>query len=85
VLAAFSSTFREKKRKYKTSADHRPGCATAEVLSIVLDCSGAVPGQMVENLSTLNSKAQDMLTISMIALRWSIEIANAFLDYDYIA
>jgi len=85
---SLADAFREKKRKYKTTADHiaaRLGCTTAEVLPIVVGCRGAMPGPTVENLSRLGLKAQDMLTVSMIALRSSIEIVNAFLDYDYIA
>jgi len=84
---ALADVFREKKRKYKATADHivqRLGCATVEVLPIVVGCRGAMPGQTVENLSRLGMKIQDMLTVSMIALPSSIEIANAFLDYDYI-
>jgi len=85
---SLADAFREKTSKYRTTADHiakRLGCATAEVLPIVVSCRGAMPRQTVENLSRLGLKGQNMLTIAMIALRSSIEIVNAFIDYDHIA
>jgi hypothetical protein len=38
----------------------------------------------VENLSKLDIRGKDLITISMTALRSSIEIANAFINYDRI-
>jgi len=83
-----ADVFREKTRKYKVTANNirkRLECTTAEVLPIVVGCHGAIPKQKVKNFSRLGLKGQDILTISMIALRSSIEIANAFIDYDSVA
>lgn len=67
------------------SIKQRLGCSAAEVLQIVVGCRGAIPGNTKENLRKLGLKMHDLITISIIALRSSIEIANAFIDYDRLA
>jgi len=72
----------EKARKYKQTAEYikqRLGCSKAEV-----GCRGAKPRSSVENLSKHDIRGNDMITITMSALRFSLEIANAFIDYDRI-
>ncbi|XP_017794406.1 PREDICTED: uncharacterized protein LOC108575978 [Habropoda laboriosa] len=44
---------------------------------------GAMPKDTKENMKVLGLKANHMLTVSLIALRSSIEMANQFIDYDY--
>jgi len=56
---SLADAFQEKTSKYRTTADHiakRLGCATSEVLLIVVGCRGAMPRQTVENLSRLGLK-----------------------------
>jgi hypothetical protein len=56
---------------------------TAEVLPIVVGTRGAFPGNTVEALDKLciNGRS-DLLTISLIAFRKSIDIYNNFMDYN---
>lgn len=79
--------FREKENKYKETAEYiksKIGCSSAEVLPIVVGSRGAIPAKTRANLKKLRFNKQEMITISMIALRSSLEIANAFIDYDRI-
>ena len=52
----------------------------AEVIPIVVGSRGAIPSITREALQRLGFGKKDRLTISMIALRSSIEMANAFMD-----
>jgi hypothetical protein len=82
-----ADAYRKKARKYKETAEtikQKLGCATAEVLPIVMGCRGVMPRSTVENLSKLGIRGKDLITISMSALRSSIEIVNAFINYDRI-
>jgi hypothetical protein len=55
----------------------------SEVLPIVVGTRGAMPPDTVRCLEALNLKTKARLkTISLIALRSSLEIYHAFLDYD---
>lgn len=79
--------YTEKVEKYKETAElikGKLGCKTAEVLPIVVGARGAMTVKTVRNLKALKFQKKDLLTVSMIALRSSIEIANAFIDYDNI-
>jgi len=53
---------------------------SARVVPIVIGSRGAIPKGTVQELKKLKIAKKDWLTISMIALRSSIEIANAFMD-----
>lgn len=55
-------------------------CPDARVLPIVVGSRGAMPLATKRTLTDLNIGKQDQLTISMMALRSSIEILNRFLD-----
>lgn len=50
------------------------------VVPIVVGSRGALPAATTSELKQLNIRKSDWLTISLIALRSSIEIANAFMD-----
>jgi len=52
----------------------------ARVVPIVIGSRGALPKDTVLELKKLKIQKKDWLTMSMIALRSSIEIANAFMD-----
>lgn len=56
----------------------RIGYLSAEVIPIIIGSRGAVPAQTRANLKKLKFTKQEMITISMIALRSLLEIANAF-------
>jgi len=74
----------EKARNYKQTAEYikqKLGCSKAQVLSIDVGCRGVKPRRTVENLSKHDIRGKILITISMSALRFSIEIANAFIDY----
>ena len=59
------------------------GASAAEVLPIVVGTRGAMPKETVKNLSKLNiTDRKTLITISMIALRNSIEQYHMFMDYD---
>ncbi|KMQ92432.1 r2 protein [Lasius niger] len=82
---SIKDAFKEKSDKYTETADfikRRLGCQSAEVLPIVVGSRGAMPAQTQANLKKLGCTKSEMKTISLIALRSSIEIANAFIDYD---
>ncbi|KAH0945282.1 hypothetical protein HN011_010811 [Eciton burchellii] len=84
---SLADAHREKARKYKQTAEYikqKLGCSKAEVLLIIVGCRDAMPRSTVENLSKLDIRGKDLITISMTVLRSSIEIANAFIDYDRI-
>jgi hypothetical protein len=54
-----------------------------EVLPIVIGTRGALPKQTVEVLDKLLIKGRkDLLTISLMAFRRSIQIYNNFMDYN---
>ncbi|XP_076303045.1 uncharacterized protein LOC143221497 [Lasioglossum baleicum] len=83
----FRKAFKDKIDKYKETAKYlraRLNCNRAEVLPIVVGSRGAMPLSTAKNLRALGLGTEDIITISLIALRSSIEIANKFLDYDYI-
>jgi hypothetical protein len=54
----------------------------AEVLPIVVGTRGAMPAGTIKCLEKLGIRGKHLLTISMIALRSSIELYHAFMDYD---
>jgi hypothetical protein len=55
-----------------------------EVLPIVVGTRGVIPNETLLALEKLNIRSKSKLTtISMIALRKSIEIYNGFMDYDW--
>ncbi|XP_039303390.1 uncharacterized protein LOC120357295 [Solenopsis invicta] len=59
------------------------GASAAEVLPIVVGTRGAMPKETVKSLSKLNIKdRKTLITISMIALRNSIEQYHMFMNYD---
>lgn len=75
----------EKVEKYKTTAElirDKTKCKTSEVLPIVIGSRGTIPKNTKACLKKLGFNQKDMLTISLMTLRSSIEIANAFIDYD---
>lgn len=77
----------EKINKYSTTAElikTRTGCINSEVLPIVIGSRDILPKDTKTCLKKLSFNQQEMLTISMMALRSSLEIANAFIDYDKI-
>lgn len=53
---------------------------TAKIVPIVIGSRGAIPRKTALALSELKIKKHDWLTMSLIALRSSIEIINAFMD-----
>jgi hypothetical protein len=58
-------------------------CGNAEVLPIVVGIRGAIPQSTVDALEQLNiTERKDLLTISLMAFRKSIEIYNNFIDYN---
>jgi hypothetical protein len=74
----------EKARKYMQTAENikqKLACSKAEFLSIDVGCRGVKPRSTVEHLSKHDIRGKDLITISMSALRFSIEMANAFIDY----
>lgn len=76
---------KEKIDKYKNTAELiriRTGCEKSEVLPIVVGSRGVIPLKTKTALQQLGLNRQEMLTISLMALRSSTEIANAFIDYD---
>ncbi|KMQ83370.1 r2 protein [Lasius niger] len=52
----------------------------ARVVPIVVGSRGALPAATIAELKQLNIRKTDWLTISLIALKSSIEIANAFMN-----
>jgi len=75
----------EKVEKYKTTAElirDKTKCKTSEVMPIVIGSRGTIPKNTKVCLKKLGFNQKDMLTISLMTLRSSIEIANAFIDYD---
>lgn len=76
----------EKEEKYKKILPNllrQFGMEKGEVLPIVVGTRGAMPKETNSALATLGLKqAGDLKTISLMALRSSIELYHAFLDYD---
>lgn len=61
----------------------RMGATHGEVLPIVVGSRGAMPRETVKSLATLGIKdRKTLLTISLIALRNSLELYHEFMDYD---
>ena len=59
------------------------GVERAEVLPIVVGTRGAIPKETITALKKVGIRAlRDVQTISLIALRSSIEIYHSFMDYD---
>lgn len=77
---------KDKQNKYSRLLPHlrhELGAVSAEVLPIVVGTRGAMPKETVRNLAKLNiTDRQTLITISMIALRNSIEQYHMFMDYD---
>lgn len=51
------------------------------VVPIVVEQRGAMPMDTVNSLKTSGIKKPDRVTVSMLALRSSIEMANEFVDW----
>lgn len=82
---SLANVYQEKISKYGATAEmikQKLGCKSAEVMPIVVGSRGAMPTKTKEILKKLGFNTSVMITISMIALRFSIEMANAFIDYD---
>jgi hypothetical protein len=61
----------------------RVATTSAEVLPMVIGTRGAMPAESVEALHRIGIKdRKTLLTISLIALRSSIGLYHAFMDYD---
>lgn len=74
---------KEKVDKYRGTAEMlrvRLNKETCSVMPIVVGCRGAMPWSTQSNLLKLGLTKGDLLTVSLIALRLSTEIANAFID-----
>lgn len=75
---------KEKEEKYKntatTLARRIDGVTEGEVWPIVVGSRGAMPSKTKMLLKKMGMGKADQITVSMLALRSSIEIANAFLD-----
>lgn len=74
---------REKVEKYTPALGQfreRLGADTAQVVPIVVGSRGSLPRQTVLALKGLGIPRKDMLTISLIALRSSIEMIGSFMD-----
>lgn len=75
----------EKLNKYKSTAEllkTKLGCTQSVVLPVVIGSRGTMPKETKMCLKKLGFAQKDMLTLSMMTFRSSIEIANAFIDYD---
>ncbi|CAD6208073.1 GSCOCG00012713001-RA-CDS, partial [Cotesia congregata] len=75
----------EKEKKYKITAGlvaMITECESGGVLPIVVGSRGHLPRRTMEILKTLGFNRSHMLTIVMIAMRSSLEIANGFFDYN---
>ena len=80
--------YKEKCKKYEKTAETLKQKFKAKescVIPVVIGCRGAVPRATVESLRILELQTKHALTVSLIPLRSSIEMANEFLDYDLIA
>lgn len=78
---------KEKVEKYRDTAELlrlKLNCLTTEVLPVVTGSRGAIPLGTKRVLKDLGLSDGDILTVSLIALRSSIELCNAFPDYDHI-
>jgi len=74
---------KEKENKYREVAyklKQDLKVESSRVVSIVVGSRGPLPQRTIAELKLLGIKKNDWLTISMIALRSSIEIINAFMD-----
>ncbi|XP_076397961.1 uncharacterized protein LOC143266308 [Megachile rotundata] len=79
--------YEEKINKYKETAEYiklKLNCSEAKILPIVVGSRGVIPRDTLTNAKAIGLTKNDLLTVSMIALHSSIEIANAFIDYDII-
>lgn len=77
----------DKINKYENTAKimkTRLDCTDSEVLPIVVGSRRILPKDTKMRLKKLGFNQNNMLTISMMSLRSSLEIANAFIDYDKI-
>lgn len=75
----------EKVQKYKAILGQLKrdlNARTARVVPIVVGSRGALPGSTIRALRSLGVAKKHWLTISLIALRSSIEIYNSFMDYN---
>lgn len=78
-----SDAAKEKVNKYRETAEELRlwlNKATCSVMPIVVGCRGAMPRGTQRGLLKLGLTKDDLLTVSLIALRLSTEIANSFLD-----
>lgn len=84
---SLDDAYKEKADKYKNAAEQiaqKLGCNKATVILIVVRSRGAMSDKTKRHLTQLKFSKSDMITISMIVLRSSLEIVNAFVDYDRI-
>lgn len=75
---------KEKANKYEGVADKLKqdlGMREAMVIPIVIGSRGAIPKSTAKRLKEIEIPKSDWLTISLIALRSSIEIINSFMDH----
>lgn len=56
-------------------------CLIAEMVPIVVGCRGAIPLATRKNLQILGFSKSEIMTIALVALRSSIEMANAFMRF----
>lgn len=80
-----SDAEKEKTDKYRHTAELVRiimGCETSSVMPLVVGSRGAIPRNTRLGLMKLGLTKQDIITVSMLALRSSIEMACSFLDYD---
>ncbi|CAH2020299.1 unnamed protein product [Acanthoscelides obtectus] len=73
----------EKYSRLLPQFQQRWAACSAEVLPVVVGTRGAMPRETIKNLTKLGiSQNHVLLTMSLIALRSSIEIYHEFMDYD---
>lgn len=75
----------EKIHKYRECLriiKQRYGSREGAILPVVVGSRGTIPASTKKNLKELKIKESEIKTIALIALRSSIEIANAFIDYN---
>lgn len=72
----------EKYKKISKEVKKTLSVRKVKVIPIVIGSRGAVLRETVSEFRRLKIKQSDQVTVSMIALRSSIEMLNSFMDYD---
>ncbi|KAJ8675901.1 hypothetical protein QAD02_011687 [Eretmocerus hayati] len=57
------------------------GVGRVDIIPLVIGSRGGLPGWSADNCRKVGLKKNDLLTVVMIAMRSSIEMVSAFLDY----